>query len=65
MVRREQADQALRSAVEAGEVPGVVALAADREAVVYEAAFGLREQGGSAPMTANTVFWIASKPRSR
>jgi methyl acetate hydrolase len=58
------ADRALERAVEAGEVPGVVALAADDTGVVYEGAFGKREVGGDADMTLDTVFWIASMTKA-
>jgi CubicO group peptidase (beta-lactamase class C family) len=64
MVLREQADGALRHAVGTGEVPGVVALAGNREGPIYEGAFGQRELGGSAPMTTDTVFWIASMTKA-
>ena len=39
---KEQIDQVLREAVEAREVPGVVALAASDRGVLYEGAFGVR-----------------------
>src|SRR5581483_6031529 len=57
-------DQALRRAVDAGQVPGVVALAADDTGVVYEGAFGKREVGKDALMTLDTVFWIASMTKA-
>lgn len=56
----ERADALLRKAAEAGEVPGVVAMATDRERTLYEGAFGKRVLGQSAPMTADTVVWLAS-----
>ena len=40
---RLQLDQMLRAAVEAAEVPGVVALAADDRGLLYEGAFGVRD----------------------
>lgn len=57
-------DEALRRAVENGEVPGVVALAADQRGVVYEGAFGKREVGRDQQMTLDTVFWIASMTKA-
>jgi hypothetical protein len=36
-------DAVLRQAVERGAVPGVVAVVGNREGVVYEGAFGLRD----------------------
>jgi methyl acetate hydrolase len=58
------ADQVLERAVDAGEVPGVVALAADDRGVVYEGAFGRREIGTGPEMTLDTVFWIASMTKA-
>jgi len=57
-------DQVLERAVEAGEVPGVVALAADDKGVVYEGVFGKREVGTGVDMTRDTVFWIASMTKA-
>lgn len=54
----------LRQAVQAGEVPGVVAVAADRDGLLYEGAFGRRELGRDQPMTADTVVWIASMTKA-
>ena len=44
-------DQALEHAVERGDVPGVVALAADRHGVIYQGAFGRRNAGTSASVS--------------
>lgn len=57
-------DQVLRGGVESGEVPGIVALAANESGVVYEGAYGKRELGGSADMTVDSVFWIASQTKA-
>ncbi|RAI58784.1 serine hydrolase domain-containing protein [Roseicella frigidaeris] len=57
-------DQVLREAVERGAVPGVVALAADRDGPIYEGAFGRRSLDAAAPMTPDTVFWIASMTKA-
>src|SRR5690606_8223823 len=62
--RNRNIDSALRSAVEAGDVPGVVAMATDRDAVIYEGAFGKRVLGQSEPMTLDTVVWIASMTKA-
>jgi methyl acetate hydrolase len=53
-------DNVLEHAVAAGEVAGVVALAADTSGVTYTGAFGKRGIGHAADMTLDTVFWIAS-----
>ena len=41
----QRIDAVLRRAAEANEVPGVVAMAATDQGVVYEGAFGKRELG--------------------
>ena len=64
MAVRTVVDGVLERAVDAGDVPGVVALAADVDGVVYEGAFGRREVGTGAPMTVDTVFWIASMTKA-
>ncbi len=64
MVTRTAADQVLEQAVAAGDVPGVVALAADGRGVFYEGAFGRRTLGQDAPMTPDTVCWIASMTKA-
>jgi len=57
-------DAALERAVEAGQVAGVVALAADGHEVVYQGAFGKREIAKEPDMTLDTVFWIASMTKA-
>jgi CubicO group peptidase (beta-lactamase class C family) len=57
-------DHLLERAVGAGEVAGVVALAADDSGVVYEGAFGKRVLGGDADMSLDTVVWIASMTKA-
>jgi methyl acetate hydrolase len=55
-----QADRVLRGAVDSGDVPGVVAMAATRDGPIYQGAFGRRSLPSGPAMTADTVFWIAS-----
>jgi Beta-lactamase len=50
-------DQALRQAVNARTVPGLVAIAATDKGIVYEGAFG-------PSITADSVFWIASMTKA-
>ncbi len=57
-------DAVLRQAVSRGEVPGVVAIAATADAVIYEGAFGTRGLGDPAPMDMETVFRIASMTKA-
>jgi len=53
-------DEVLRAAVERGDVPGVVALAAGDDGVIYEGAAGVREAGADDPITPDTMMRIAS-----
>ena len=61
---RARIDGALRQAVEAQDVPGVVALAATDKGLLYEGAFGTRVLGNGPPMTLDTVFRIASMTKA-
>src|SRR5579864_9784507 len=55
-----QIDAMLRAATRAGEVPGIVALAATEHGILYEGIFGSRRLGDGPAMTRDTVFRIAS-----
>jgi methyl acetate hydrolase len=57
-------DEVLGSAIDRGDVPGVVAMAATRDGVVYRAAFGRRALCDEAAMSTDTVFWIASMTKA-
>lgn len=59
-VRHHDLDATLKGAVDACEVPGVVAMAASDRAIIYEGAFGPRCVGAAAKMSPDTVFRIAS-----
>src|SRR5438477_9305778 len=61
---RARVDVVLRRAVDAGEVPGVVAMAATLDGPIYEGAFGLRALGAGPAMTLDTVFRIASMTKA-
>ena len=52
-----QVDRALRQAVDARTVPGIVAIGATDKGIVYEGAFG-------PSITADSVFWIASMTKA-
>jgi methyl acetate hydrolase len=64
MVNTKSIDAVLSRAAAAREVPGVVAVAATDHGVVYEGAFGKRVLGQDAPMTLDTVVWIASMTKA-
>jgi len=53
-------DTLLRTAVDSGDLPGVVAIAADDAGLVYEGAFGWRRLPDREAMTRDTVFRVAS-----
>jgi CubicO group peptidase (beta-lactamase class C family) len=53
-------DQVLNDAVEAGAVPNVTAIAADRNGIIYEGAAGPRVAGGSDPVTVDSHYRIMS-----
>ena len=59
-----QIDDALRQAVDAKIVPGIVAIGATDKGIVYEGAFGKRDMANGPDMTPDTVFWIASMTKA-
>src|ERR1700712_5572373 len=64
MQSKAQIDQILRQKCEAKEIPGVVAIAADGNEVIYQGAFGKRDLSKDDPMTLDSVFWIASMTKA-
>ena len=64
MQSKAQIDQVLRQKCEAKEIPGVVAIAATGSEVIYQGAFGKRDLSKDDPMTADSVFWIASMTKA-
>lgn len=57
-------DELLRRAVDAGSLPGVVAVAGTADVSVYEGACGWRSTAGGSPMQLDTVVWIASMTKA-
>jgi CubicO group peptidase (beta-lactamase class C family) len=57
-------DAALRSAVDRGDVPGVVALVTDRDGVIYRGAFGVADVASKRPMAIDSMFRIASMTKA-
>src|SRR5260370_7015189 len=64
MQSKAQIDQALRQKADAKEIPGVVAMAASGNEVVYQGAFGKRDLSRDTAMTPDSVFWIASMTKA-
>ena len=60
----QQMSSALRGPAESGAIPGVVAAAADAGGTIFEAGFGRRDVDSGAPMTSDTVVWIASMTKA-
>ena len=57
---REEIDRGLQARVSAREIPGVVAMAANEQSVIYEGAFGFRDMTAASRMSTDTIFRIAS-----
>jgi methyl acetate hydrolase len=64
MQSKTEIDRLLQQRTEAREIPGVVAIAATGSEVIYQGAFGKRDLGNDAPMTLDSVFWIASMTKA-
>jgi methyl acetate hydrolase len=64
MANPQAIDQVLNQAVHAQEVPGVVAMSATDQSIMYEGAFGTRELGKDVAMTPDTVVWVASMTKA-
>jgi len=59
-----QIDAVLRRAVDAKDVPGVVAVAATDKGILYEGAFGTRDLATGPEMTLDTIFRLASMTKA-
>jgi CubicO group peptidase (beta-lactamase class C family) len=64
MPSHKSIDTIFGQAVESKKMPGIVAVAATDKGTLYEGAFGKREVGKDAPMTLDTVVWIASMTKA-
>ncbi|HEX9211586.1 MAG TPA: serine hydrolase domain-containing protein [Bradyrhizobium sp.] len=64
MRSQAQIDEILRQKSDAKEIPGVVAIAASGNDVLYQGAFGKRDLSKPDAMTADSVFWIASMTKA-
>ncbi len=68
MQSQAQIDQLLRRMCDAKEIPGVVAMAANGNEVLYQGAFGKRDlakdDAKDNDMTTDSVFWIASMTKA-
>jgi methyl acetate hydrolase len=57
---KPQIDEVLRQTSETKKIPGVVAIAARGNEVIYQGAFGKRDLSKDDVMTLDSVFWMAS-----
>jgi CubicO group peptidase (beta-lactamase class C family) len=57
-------DQILRQKSDAGEIAGIVAIAASGKDILYEGACGKRDLSRPDAMTLDSVFWIASMTKA-
>ena len=64
MVDASRIAGALERAADSGEVPGVAAAAATKDGVIFEGGYGKRDLATGAPMSADTVVWIASMTKA-
>src|SRR5712671_6834952 len=64
MQNQAQIDQLLRQKSDAREIPGVVAMAANSNEVIYQGAYGKRDLSKDDAMTIDSVFWIASMTKA-
>jgi hypothetical protein len=60
MVDSHKVDSVLQTAIEGGDVFGVVATVADTSGPVYEGAFGRRQANAEDKMSPDTMFRVAS-----
>lgn len=64
MQGKAEIDEILRKASDANEIPGVVAIAASGNDLLYQGAFGKRDLSKPDAMTDDSVFWIASMTKA-
>lgn len=64
MQNNPQIDQVLYKKSDTKEIPGVVAIAATGNEVIYQGAFGKRDLSKDTAMTPDSVFWIASMTKA-
>ena len=64
MIDTRTIEAVLRQAADSGDVPGIAAAAANADGVIFQGGFGTRDMKTGAPMTADTVVWIASMTKA-
>jgi methyl acetate hydrolase len=61
---KSEIDRVLSQRTDTGEIPGVVAIVATADEVIYQGAYGKRDLSKADAMTADSVFWIASMTKA-
>jgi CubicO group peptidase (beta-lactamase class C family) len=61
---KQSTDHVLQAGVDAGDVPGVIAMATTPGGTIYEGAFGKRALDQDTAMSLDTVVWIASMTKA-
>jgi methyl acetate hydrolase len=64
MPNRSKIDQVLRKQTDAGHIPGVVAIAATADQVIYQGSYGKRDLSKDDAMTPDSVFLLASMTKA-
>jgi methyl acetate hydrolase len=64
MINQALIDKTLATVMSKGDIPGLVAAAADQSGVVYSSAFGRRDASAPARMTEDSIFRIASMTKA-
>ncbi len=64
MIHAPAIDELLEKAVADGTLPGVIAVAGDRNGMIYEGVFGRLSIAGEEPVRANTMLAIASMTKA-
>ena len=64
MANTQAISDLLKRATDAGDVPGVAVAAATAAGPIFAGASGVRDTATGAPMTADTVVWIASMTKA-
>ena len=64
MQNKSEIDRVLSQRTDTGEIPGVVAIVATADEVIYQGAYGKRDLSKADAMTADSVFWIASMTKA-
>ena len=60
LTQTEEINRGLQAKINSREIPGVVAMVANEQSIVYEGAFGFRDMSAASRMSTDTIFRVAS-----